>query len=233
MLFLWLFGAALEGRLRPIKFIILYMLAGYAGWGLHDQVFGSSEPDRFSLGASGSVMGLMGAYLFVFPYARICVVYSFFFYFRGVFDVQARWVALIFLGREVWKAYSAFGDGVGHFAHLGGAIVGILMVLLLKTPRDSERASEAQEIASEQDYDLLNLDELESLLQSRPDNLKLVRHYLDKLCSETQRLDPNKVVAFLLHYSPMLLEAGEAQGIGTVMLHLPVESSKLRVGHGG
>ena len=63
MLFLWLFGAAAEGRLRPLKFITLYLIAGWTGGLLSDFMQGLSNPDVPSLGASGAIMGLAGAYL--------------------------------------------------------------------------------------------------------------------------------------------------------------------------
>ena len=77
MLFLWIFGAALEGRLGHIKFLLLYLAAACGAWLLHDITFGALHPNRAGLGASGAIMGLAGAYLFVFPFASIVCVWMF------------------------------------------------------------------------------------------------------------------------------------------------------------
>ena len=58
MLFLWIFGAAAEGRLGTIKYLLIYFIAGITGGLLHDGVVGYLHPTQFGLGASGAIMGI-------------------------------------------------------------------------------------------------------------------------------------------------------------------------------
>src|SRR5579884_892383 len=60
MLFLWVFGSAVEGRLRSVKFVIVYLLCGIGGDLLHEFVVGMYNPALYSLGASGAIMGIAG-----------------------------------------------------------------------------------------------------------------------------------------------------------------------------
>ena len=141
MLFLWIFGAAVEGRLRPLRFLAVYLFAGTLGSLLSDFVTGLINPDTPSLGASGAIMGLAGAYLYLFPYAPIRLVWFMWFFMLprgGITEWQARWVILYFVGWDVINGVMmGGGDGVGHFAHLGGAAAGFGAVWLLRMPRAS------------------------------------------------------------------------------------------------
>ncbi len=73
MLFLWIFGASVEGRIKPFKFLGLYFLAGLGGGVLHEVMVGILAPKQFGLGASGAIMGVAGAYLYMFPYRSYAV----------------------------------------------------------------------------------------------------------------------------------------------------------------
>jgi membrane associated rhomboid family serine protease len=121
MLFFWIFGASVEGRIGWWRFLFLYFFAGIGGGLLHDLMMGAGQPDLPSLGASGAIMGLGGAYLYLFPYSTICIFVCFFswFYRRiGVVEWQARWVVLLYIGLDVFEAFVFRGtDGVGQFAH--------------------------------------------------------------------------------------------------------------------
>ncbi len=82
MLFLWVFGAAVEGRVGIPLYLGLYHIAGFAGCLLFDQTVGRMTPEGFGLGASGAIMGLMGAYLYLSPFAQVMVAYFFMFGFH-------------------------------------------------------------------------------------------------------------------------------------------------------
>src|SRR5215813_916188 len=103
MLFLWIFGPSVEGRARPWFFIPIYLLAGYGGGLLHEMFAGTRNPEQFSLGASGAIMGVAGMYLYIFPYSLICAVHRTYWIagWFSVSDIQARWVILYYIGFDL------------------------------------------------------------------------------------------------------------------------------------
>lgn len=187
MLFLWIFGAAVEGRLRPLRYIAVYLFAGAIGGLLSDFVTGLIDPDTPNLGASGAIMGLAGAYLYLFPYAPIRIAWFLWLGMLprgGITEWQARWVILYFVALDVFngillgKLLGVAGDGVGHFAHLGGAGAGFLAVMLLRVPRDNEDISTVQAtLADMRDVALLPLHDLEALMQRPTDDVRLILAY--------------------------------------------------------
>jgi membrane associated rhomboid family serine protease len=222
MLFLWIFGASLEGRVRPLKFIAIYLLAGLGGDLLHELILGAAYPEQFSLGASGAIMGIAGAYLYVFPYSQICIAWYFWFRF-GVMEWQARWVVLLYIGLDMLEAVIfAGGDGVGHFAHIGGFGVGLLSVFLLRVRRDSEEMSAVQATRAEtQDYSLLSLRELETVLQHPPQNMEPVIAYCDKALGGYNG-DPSRCLETLRDYIRPLTEQADAYWLAQKLLAIPL-----------
>lgn len=228
MLFLWLFGASVEGRLRPAKFLLVYFLAGIAGDLIHDLLFGIAEPDRFSLGASGAIMGLAGAYLFIFPFSTICIAYLFWvlIYFRaGVAEWQARWIVLLFVGFDLLYAFLSQGaDGVAHFAHLGGFGMGFLLMYLLRPGRDSEEVSAVQATHAEaKDYGLLSLGELETLLQRPTEDMRIVLAYCEKAVTQYGGNSQGRCLAMLNQHARPLIEQADSQRLATVLLHISAQ----------
>jgi membrane associated rhomboid family serine protease len=136
MIFLWAFGKSLEDAMGSAKFLVFYLLSGVAA-ALAQVLFspGSHVP---MVGASGAIAGVMGAYLLKFPRAHI---YSLVFIF--VFITRMEIPALFFL--PYWfltqllngygtVAYSHLSEGgVAYFAHIGGFIAGMVLVLMLGT----------------------------------------------------------------------------------------------------
>ena len=219
MLALWLFGASLEGRLGHIKYIIFYLICGMAGDLLHEVTVGLAAPEQFSLGASGAIMGLAGGYIYVFPYSTICTFWMF--YFRGgVAEIQARWIVLFYIGSDLFSAFLGGGDGIGHFAHLGGFAMGLLTVFLLKIHRDSEETSIAQANRADlKDYTLLSLPELEALLQKPTEDLNLVLAYCEKTLSQYGG-HPAQCLAMLNYYARPLIERGDPERIAYILLNI-------------
>jgi membrane associated rhomboid family serine protease len=137
MLFLWIFGNNVEECLGHIKFLIFYLscgiLAALTQW-LFSQ--GSTIP---SLGASGAIAGVMGAYILRFPKAEIITLIP-----LGFFSTLARIPAVFFLG--FWFVQQAFNGaislnaptdigmqqgGVAYWAHAGGFVFGAILGPLL------------------------------------------------------------------------------------------------------
>ena len=223
MLFLWLFGAATEGRLRPLKFLVLYFLAGWTGGLLSDFAQGLSNPDVPSLGASGAIMGIAGAYLYLYPHSTICVLYGWGFRW-GTAEWRAWCVVALYIGMDLlFGVLIKTADGVGHFAHLGGFGTGLLMVFLLRGKRDTEEASQARAtLADTRDFTLLGFDELEAMVQLPTENMELVLAYCEKAMDyNTMMWRQEQGAAKLTEHAPRLFGHVDPVRLARIVLFLP------------
>lgn len=126
MLSLWIFGNNVEDHLGHLKFLGFYLLCGVAAALTHTLAEISSPVPM--IGASGAISGILGAYLILYPRARVVTMIWFFFFLRFV-----RVPAFIVLG--LWflmQLPGALGGsgGIAWFAHIGGFVFGLLIVLL-------------------------------------------------------------------------------------------------------
>lgn len=132
MWFLWVFGSHIEDAVGSVKYAILYLLCGIAAAIV--QVFAMAGSPVPTIGASGAIAGIMGAFLLLYPRVRI-VTLIFLFVFIMTIDVPAAlmliyWFAIQLLsGFASYRSFSVAG-GVAWFAHVGGFIAGILLVRL-------------------------------------------------------------------------------------------------------
>lgn len=125
MLFLWVFGPSVEGRLGHIGFSVLYVLGAVGASLSHGMV--SSAP---AIGASGAVAAVSGAFIILYP--RVPFRILLFFFMVGVYTIPAYWFILAAIARDFWGMRGE--SGVSHAAHLGGYAVGMVgMTLLLAT----------------------------------------------------------------------------------------------------
>ena len=136
MLYLWIFGNNIEDRLGHIRFLIFYLFCGTAAALAHIlSAAGSVVP---MIGASGAVSGVLGAYILMFPYARIHTII-----FLGFFVQTVRIPALIVIGFwaiiQVVNGLVAQGSqnqgGVAWLAHVGGFAAGLFTVKLWHSRR--------------------------------------------------------------------------------------------------
>jgi membrane associated rhomboid family serine protease len=142
MLFLWIFGNNVEDAMGPVRFLVFYLVSGFAATALQTYVtldYGTATDAMIpNLGASGAVSGVLGAYLVLLPRAR--VITAIFVFFILLQEIPA-WV---FLG--VWFLFQAWsggfslvnpeaGGGVAFFAHIGGFLFGSLGVLVFAVRR--------------------------------------------------------------------------------------------------
>lgn len=227
MLFLWIFGAPLEGRIGPVRYLALYTFSGLVGGLLSDLVVGIGHPDLMNLGASGAIFGLAGAYLYVFPFSTISCFYWWGFVRIGTTEWQARWVVLYYVGINILEALLFGGmDGVGHMAHLGGAGMGLLLVFVLGAQRDDEELSNVQAVRAEtRDLSLLNLYELEALLQKPNPEPQFVLAYCEKALGAMGD-GPQKCLAALQHHGRMLAEQGDVLQLADILLRLSPPMAK-------
>jgi len=138
MLFLFVFGRSVEDRYGHLQFLLLYFLSGFAGAALHIVLnAGSHLP---SIGASGAIAGVLGAYFISFPRARITTLFFLIFFFWRVelpaVLVLGYWFLIQFVtGYEMLSIQSATGGGVAWWAHVGGFLTGLVLALVLEPAR--------------------------------------------------------------------------------------------------
>ena len=133
MLFLWIFGNNVEDTLGRVRYLVFYLVAGFAATALQTYVtldFGSAQEATIpNLGASGAVSGVLGAYFLLLPRASVLVL-IFFFIIR---EIHAFWFLGIWFLFQLWSGNFALehpqeGGGVAFFAHIGGFMFGLLTV---------------------------------------------------------------------------------------------------------
>ncbi len=134
MLFLWVFGNNVEDRLGIPRYIAFYLLAGAAA--AYAQAFVFPDSAVPLIGASGAIAGVLGAYLLMFPRARIrsLVILVIFI---TIIEVPA-WlmIGLWFLTQLFSSVGSVAGDtGVAYMAHVGGFLAGMLLLLIFRPRR--------------------------------------------------------------------------------------------------
>lgn len=138
MLFLFVFGRSMEDRFGHLRFLLIYFLGGLVGALVHIILnAGSRVP---TIGASGAVAGVLGAYFISYPGARITTLMPVLFFFWTVqvpaIVLLGYWFVLQFLsGYQVQAIESATQGGVAWWAHVGGFVAGFVLALLLRPKR--------------------------------------------------------------------------------------------------
>lgn len=117
MLGLIFLGPDIEEYLGSKNFTLFYLLSGIGAMSLHLLISSSAIG---MVGASGAVYGVMAMYAYMFPNREL--------YIYGILPVKAKWLIGILFLLELYSGFSSPGDSVAHFAHVGGAIVGISLV---------------------------------------------------------------------------------------------------------
>jgi membrane associated rhomboid family serine protease len=130
MLFLWIFGNNIEDYLGPLRFILFYFLSGLGATFV--QVVFSPNSRIPMIGASGAIAGVLGAYLVLYPAARVLTLVFLFFIIRVV-AIPAAYVLGLWFVLQVLNV--GLGGGVAWFAHIGGFIVGIGLIRVISRRR--------------------------------------------------------------------------------------------------
>ena len=133
MWFLFIFGDNVEDRLGHRKYLLFYLLSGLAAAAV--QVLSSVNSSVPTIGASGAISGVLGAYIVMFPRAKIVTLLPIFFFF-DIIDISA----LLFIGfwflMQFFSGVQSWGvdtsGGIAWWAHIGGFLAGILMVPIFK-----------------------------------------------------------------------------------------------------
>lgn len=134
MLFLWIFGNNVEDYLGRKRFIIFYLFSGIIA--AFTQIFFNSDSIVPMVGASGAIAGVLGAYLLLYPRAKVTTVIIFGFFIRLIkipaVVVLGFWIIYQFLYGISSLAVGTGEGGVAWFAHIGGFISGIILIKLFK-----------------------------------------------------------------------------------------------------
>lgn len=131
MLFLWIFADNIEATIGNVNFLLFYLLGGLAAHAAH--IYFNAESVVPTVGASGAIAAVLGAYLVLFPTSRIRIIF---------FIIPLRITAWIFLGLWIynqWMAGSAALEvstaqsvGIAYWAHIGGFFFGVVSGLFLR-----------------------------------------------------------------------------------------------------
>jgi len=143
MLVLWMFGRVLENIWGAKRFLSFYLACGIGAAALHlgvqyfraEQLWQAVQAGdqagvtKFSgalggaLGASGAIMGIMAAFAYLFPNTELVMI-------PIPFPIKAKWLVLGYVAYDLFGGIGAVGDNIAHFAHLGGAITGFIIVFI-------------------------------------------------------------------------------------------------------
>jgi membrane associated rhomboid family serine protease len=139
---LWIFGDNVEDRMGTMRFVVFYLLCGLAAGVVHFLTNANSTLP--TVGASGAIAGVLGAYFLLFPYSRIIVLLPVFFI-PLFFELPAITYLGIWILSQVFSGTLSFGQpedvgGIAFWAHVGGFIVGMMLLgLFIKRGRHSVR----------------------------------------------------------------------------------------------
>lgn len=135
-LFFWVFGNNIEDSMGRLRFIVFYLLCGLAAAAAHVLVSpGSPVP---TVGASGAISGIMGAYLVLYPRVRVNMLFIFVIFIR-IIPLPAWAVLVWWFGLQVLLGLPQLGrlnpdisSGVAVWAHVGGFIAGVVLIKLFE-----------------------------------------------------------------------------------------------------
>jgi membrane associated rhomboid family serine protease len=135
MWFLWVFGNNIEDSMGHVRFIVFYLLCGILASVAHIV----TDPTSLvpTVGASGAISGVMGAYLLLYPKVRVHTFIFLLFYVRilllPAWVLLAEWFVIQLVSGV--GTLGAAGGGVAFWAHIGGFVAGLLMIKLFQRPQ--------------------------------------------------------------------------------------------------
>jgi len=139
MLFFWVFGNNIEDSMGPGRFLVFYLICGLVAAGAHVLVDPASPVP--TVGASGAISGIMGAYLVLYPRVRVNMLFIFVIFFK-VFAIPAWLVLLWWFFVQVLSGLPQLSpmrpdisSGVAVWAHIGGFLAGVVLIKLFEDRR--------------------------------------------------------------------------------------------------
>src|SRR4051812_26146894 len=135
MWYLWIFGDNVEDRLGHVRYLLFYLLCGVGAGIVHTVMNANSTLP--SVGASGAIAGVLGAYVVSYPFAKVLTLIPIFFFIQ-IIEIPALivlgfWFVMQFLSGTASLAVttSANSGGVAWWAHVGGFVIGIILMSIL------------------------------------------------------------------------------------------------------
>jgi membrane associated rhomboid family serine protease len=140
---LWMFGSTVEKVWGPKKFLLFYLICGVVAaltqmasytfdwWSIDRAILSVEDNARYQMilrssatvGASGAIMGILAAFGYLFPNTTLFIM-------PIPFPIKAKWAIMGIIALDVFGGVSRIpGDNIAHFAHVGGALAGLLIVL--------------------------------------------------------------------------------------------------------
>jgi membrane associated rhomboid family serine protease len=136
MLYLWIFGNNIEDSMGHLRFVFFYLLAGLAAAFAH--LWFNPTSTVPTIGASGAVSGVLGAYLLLFPHARVKTLVTLGFLWSIVYlpawVLLLFWIGLQFLS-QVLEPMDPTAGGVAYAAHIGGFVAGLALIPIFRKYR--------------------------------------------------------------------------------------------------
>jgi len=126
MFALFMFGRILESVLGSKRFFILYFLSGLGAAGLQLLIYYLQDAPAVMIGASGAIFGILIAFAMMFPNVELMIIFL-------PIPIKAKYLIPIYAVLELFFGIANFSsDNIAHFAHLGGAIVGFILIKIWK-----------------------------------------------------------------------------------------------------
>jgi membrane associated rhomboid family serine protease len=145
-LFLWIFGNNVEDSMGRLRFIVFYLLCGFAAAAA--QVFIDPASPVPMVGASGAISGVLGGYLILYPRVRVNVLFIIFFFIQIIsvpaYLILLWWIALQLLGGLPQLGAVGAKGGVAFWAHIGGFVAGAALIKLFENRKLFDERRQAQ-----------------------------------------------------------------------------------------
>jgi membrane associated rhomboid family serine protease len=142
MLALYIFGDNVEDRMGPARYLVFYLLCGFLASFTH--IYFNARSTIPSIGASGAIAGVLGAYLLLYPAARVITLIPIFIFpwlvelpvifYLGFWFVTQLLSGTLEIVHTVYSPNARDGGGVAYWAHAGGFLAGALLVKLFARP---------------------------------------------------------------------------------------------------
>lgn len=134
MLYLWIFGNNVEDVLGHTRFLFFYLFCGIAASAVHIAVYPESVIPI--IGASGAISGILGAYLLLFPRARVWVLFFIIIFIRFI-PVPA--IVVLGFWFLIQILFADSGGNVAWYAHIGGFVTGMILLILMMPRRKRKK----------------------------------------------------------------------------------------------